>query len=448
MSRNCEQWDEKDIIYAVGVVNKNTLLNLCMVYGVDYAASEGIYTRIKRVITEGINSIPDVEFAKTKRLGRVNRVDPLGITYLRVRGMWGIENPMKVFEYIYQRDESKKFNFMALINEDKYNTLEYTEELEQLAIDVQGLDIIDVEIKVPDNTAQLIKGDIRNIKSEQFPDCDGVIGGPPCQSWSEAGTLRGIEDARGQLFYEYIRIIRDKQPKFFVAENVSGMLAKRHSDAVQNIIHHFETAGIGYDVHIKLLNANDYNVPQDRKRVFYIGFRKDLNITDFEFPKPQENKLILRDAIWDLKDTAIPALDKNKSNGDDCKILNHEYFIGGYSTIYMSRNRVRSWDEPSFTIQASGRQAPQHPQAPKMIKVEENKRIFVEGSEHLYRRLSVRECARIQTFPDDFKFFYTNINDAYKMIGNAVPVEMAYVIAEQIMKYLMKMNQCFFREVI
>ncbi|WP_459625122.1 NgoPII family restriction endonuclease, partial [Clostridium tetani] len=194
MSRNCEQWDEKDIIYAVGVVNKNTLLNLCMVYGVDYAASEGIYTRIKRVITEGINSIPDVEFAKTKRLGRVNRVDPLGITYLRVRGMWGIENPMKVFEYIYQRDESKKFNFMALINEDKYNTLEYTEELEQLAIDVQGLDIIDVEIKVPDNTAQLIKGDIRNIKSEQFPDCDGVIGGPPCQSWSEAGTLRGIED--------------------------------------------------------------------------------------------------------------------------------------------------------------------------------------------------------------------------------------------------------------
>lgn len=155
--RNCEQWDEKDIIYAVGVVNKNTLLNLCMVYGVDYAASECIYTRIKRVITEGINSIPDVEFAKTKELGRVNRVDPLGITYLRVRGMWGIENPMKVFEYIYQRDESKKFNFMALINEDKYNTLEYTEELEQLVIDVEGLDIIDVEIKVPDNPAQLKK---------------------------------------------------------------------------------------------------------------------------------------------------------------------------------------------------------------------------------------------------------------------------------------------------
>lgn len=155
--RNCEQWDEKDIIYAVGVVNKNTLLNLCMVYGVDYAASECIYTRIKTVITEGINSIPDVEFAKTKELGRVNRVDPLGITYLRVRGMWGIENPMKVFEYIYKRDESKKFNFMALINEDKYNTLEYTEELEQLVIDIEGLDIIDIEIKVPDNPAQLKK---------------------------------------------------------------------------------------------------------------------------------------------------------------------------------------------------------------------------------------------------------------------------------------------------
>jgi len=283
--------------------------------------------------------------------------------------------------------------------------------------------------------APLIKGDIRDIPSSKLPNCDGIIGGPPCQSWSEAGALRGIEDARGKLFYEFIRVLKDKQPKFFVAENVSGMMAKRHSDAVQNIIHHFENTGGGYDVFIKMLNANDYNVPQDRKRVFYIGFRKDLKI-DFEFPKPQEPKLVLKDAIWDLKDFAIPALDKNKSNGENCKVLNHEYFIGGYSTIYMSRNRVRSWDEPSFTIQASGRQAPQHPQAPKMELVEKNVRKFVEGSEHLYRRLSVRECARIQTFPDDFKFYYTGLNDAYKMIGNAVPVELAYHVAKQIMKYL------------
>lgn len=285
--------------------------------------------------------------------------------------------------------------------------------------------------------APLIKGDIRKISSDMFPEvCDGIIGGPPCQSWSEAGALRGIEDARGQLFYEYIRLIKDKQPKFFVAENVSGMLSKRHNDAVKNIIHHFENAGVGYNVFIELLNANDYGVPQDRKRVFYVGFRKDLKIEDFKFPKPLENKLTLKDTIWDLKDSAMPALDKNKTNGDKCSVINHEYFIGGYSTIYMSRNRVRSWEEPSFTIQAGGRQAPQHPQAPKMEKIEKNKQVFIEGSEELYRRLSVRECARIQTFPDDFKFYYTSLQDAYKMIGNAVPVELAYNVARCIMNYL------------
>jgi len=286
------------------------------------------------------------------------------------------------------------------------------------------------------HTTPLIKGDIRKISSDQFPECDGIIGGPPCQSWSEAGALRGIEDARGQLFYEFIRLLRDKQPKFFLAENVSGMMAKRHSEAVQNIIHHFESAGIGYDVHIEMLNANDYNVPQDRHRVFYVGFRRDLGITNFEFPTPLDFKPKLSDAIQDLKDNVLPALEKNKTNGDECKVLNHEYFIGSYSTIYMSRNRVRAWDEPSYTIQASGRQAPLHPQAPKMLQVEKNKRIFAPGKEELYRRLSVRECARIQTFPDDFEFIYTGLDTGHKMIGNAVPVELAYEVAKQIKKYL------------
>lgn len=287
------------------------------------------------------------------------------------------------------------------------------------------------------HTAPLIRGDIRHIASDIFPDnIDGIIGGPPCQSWSEAGSLKGIEDARGQLFYEYIRILRDKQPKFFVAENVSGMLAKRHSEAVKNIVTMFETAGIGYDVYIQMLNANDFNVPQTRDRVFYVGFRKDLCITNFEFPIPNAYKPVLRDAIWDLKDSVIPALEKNKTNGTSCNVLNHEYFVGSYSTIYMSRNRVRTWDEPSFTIQASGRQAPQHPQAPTMELVEKNKRKFVDGFEYLYRRLSVRECARIQTFPDDFEFIYADVDTGYKMIGNAVPVNLAYEVAKRVMNYL------------
>jgi DNA (cytosine-5)-methyltransferase 1 len=104
---------------------------------------------------------------------------------------------------------------------------------------------------------------ITTIPSEEIPNCDGIIGGPPCQSWSEAGSLKGIDDDRGKLFFEFIRILKDKQPKFFLAENVSGMLHKRNKKAVENIKKLFHDAG--YDIFVKLLNASDYSVPQDRK---------------------------------------------------------------------------------------------------------------------------------------------------------------------------------------
>lgn len=286
----------------------------------------------------------------------------------------------------------------------------------------------------------LIEGDVRQIKKEDIikyidGDIDGIIGGPPCQSWSEGGSLKGIEDARGQLFYDYIRILKEFQPKFFLAENVSGMLADRHSIAVQNILGMFDEAG--YDVTFSLVNAKDYNVAEERKRVFYIGFRKDLGI-DFGFPKgstKEDNKKItLRDIIWDLQETAVPAGEKNRHNPD--AVNNNEYYTGSYSSIFMSRNRVKSWDEQAFTVQASGRQCQLHPQAPRMIKVGQDNCKFVEGKEHLYRRMTVREVARIQGFPDDFKFIYKDTNTAYKMIGNAVPVNLAYEIAVAIKKYL------------
>jgi DNA-methyltransferase (dcm) len=181
---------------------------------------------------------------------------------------------------------------------------------------------------------------------------------------------------------------------------------------------------IGYNVSFKVLNANDYEVPQDRRRVFLVGLHESLN-KEFEFPEPIEPKLTLRDAIGDLPEP-VPAYGKNKANPfDEMDIPNHEYMTGNFSTMYMSRNRVRKWDEPSFTIQAGGRHAPCHPQANTMIKVDTDKRIFDPESPKPYRRLSVRECARIQTFPDDFIFYYTNVNDGYKMIGNAVPVKLA-----------------------
>lgn len=286
--------------------------------------------------------------------------------------------------------------------------------------------------KVNHPETHLIEGDIRKVNEEEFPeDIDGIIGGPPCQSWSEAGALRGINDARGQLFFDYIRILRSVKPKFFLAENVSGMLANRHSEAVQNILVLFEESG--YDVTMNLVNAKDYGVPQERKRVFYIGFRKDLKI-DFKFPegstKDDEKKITLRDTIWDLQSTAIPAADKNKHNPD--AVNNNEYFTGAFSPIFMSRNRVKDWDEQAFTVQASGRQCQLHPQAPKMVKMDKNDCRFVPGKEALYRRMTIREIARIQGFPDNFKFIYNSTNDAYKMIGNAVPVNLAYEIASAI----------------
>ena len=294
--------------------------------------------------------------------------------------------------------------------------------------------------KINHPKTHLIEGDIRQVTKEDIApyidgEVDGIIGGPPCQSWSEAGALRGIEDARGKLFYDYIRLLKEFAPKFFLAENVSGMLANRHSEAVQNILHMFEEAG--YDVSLTLVNAKNYGVAEERKRVFYIGFRKDLNI-QFVFPKgsteEDDAKLTLRDSIWDLQDTAVPAGPKNHHNPE--AVNNNEYFTGAFSPIFMSRNRVKGWDEQAFTVQASGRQCQLHPQAPKMQKFGKDDCRFVEGSEHLYRRMTIREIARIQGFPDDFQFLYKETNNAYKMIGNAVPVNLAYEIATAIKLFL------------
>lgn len=294
--------------------------------------------------------------------------------------------------------------------------------------------------KINHPKTHLIEGDVRQVTKEDIVpyingDVDGIIGGPPCQSWSEAGSLRGIEDSRGQLFFDYIRILKEFQPKFFLAENVSGMLANRHNEAVQNILKLFEDAG--YNVSLTLVNAKDYGVAEERKRVFYIGFRNDLGI-NFVFPEgsttDDSKKITLRDIIWDLQSSAVPAGPKNHHNPE--AINNNEYFTGAFSPIFMSRNRVKDWDEQAFTVQASGRQCQLHPQAPKMVKYDKNDCRFVEGSEHLYRRMTIREVARVQGFPDDFKFIYRDTNNAYKMIGNAVPVNLAYEIAVAIKQFL------------
>jgi DNA (cytosine-5)-methyltransferase 1 len=270
---------------------------------------------------------------------------------------------------------------------------------------------------------------ITKIHSDEIPDCDGIIGGPPCQSWSDGGSRKGINDKRGQLFFEFVRILKEKQPKFFVAENVQGILSDRNKPVVDTLTQLLK--GCGYNLHIQLFDLSEYGVPQDRKRVIFLGIRDDLDIS-YSFPLPNlTSNPTLSNAIGDLQTYEVKSCDR-KSKSTDCEFPNHEFMEGDYSAFWLMRNRVRNWEQRSYTIVASARHMPLHPQAPKMIKTPDGPFIFESGKEHLYRRLSVRECARIQTFPDDFKLIYNKIEDGYKMIGNAVPPKFAYRLAKSI----------------
>lgn len=154
--RDCENWREKDIIYIIGVSKQNKLRSLWFVYGNCYAADKEIYERIKNKISQGINEMTDVEFSETKELGRVNKVDPLGITYLRIRGMWHIDNPAKVFKYLTETDENKEFTVNALMLEEKYNSFPGSDRKKLESIKATNFEILDVKIKSPNNSAQLL----------------------------------------------------------------------------------------------------------------------------------------------------------------------------------------------------------------------------------------------------------------------------------------------------
>ncbi len=267
-------------------------------------------------------------------------------------------------------------------------------------------------------------GDIRKIKD--FPKADIVLGGFPCPGFSEAGP-RLIDDERNFLYLHFIRCLLQSQPYIFVAENVKGMMTLGKGEVFKQIVQDFAAAG--YRIYHKLLDAKDYGVPQIRERVILVGVRNDIKY-EYVFPEATHGEGIgfekpivtLRDAIWDLREDPGP------------------YFTGSYSTIFMSRNRKKSWDEPRFTIQASGRQAPIHPDGAPMQKVGKDKWIFTDGEEN-NRRLSVKEIARIQTFPDWFVFSdgkndgtvdNGRLDKIYKQIGNAVPVMLAYAVAKPI----------------
>lgn len=261
------------------------------------------------------------------------------------------------------------------------------------------------------------RGDVREVK--MFPKADVVVGGYPCQGFSLAGN-RLVTDDRNYLYREFIRCIRQSEPMFFIAENVKGLLSLGGGKIIEAMVDEFKEEG--YAVKYQLVNAKDYGVPQDRERVFIVGVRNDINF-EYEFPLPTHGQglwlkpyVTMFDAIGHLKESEIGEFDDS-----------------GFSSRYLSRNRKRSWEDVSFTIQASGRHAPLHPSGEPMVKINSDEWILPETS--LHRKLSVTECALIQTFPPNYIWKGTT-SSRYKQIGNAVPCLLGKAIAKPIADYL------------
>jgi DNA (cytosine-5)-methyltransferase 1 len=296
------------------------------------------------------------------------------------------------------------------------------------------------------NIGEIDGRDILTIGEDEIPDGDILTAGFPCQPFSNAGNRKGVHDSRGMLYKECLRIIKRKMPKVIVFENVKGLLSTKYIDGrnlVDVIIEDLSTMNnIGYNVVYKLLNASDYGVPQNRQRVFFVGVRKDLEII-FKFPnKHSKENLTLRHILdipndvpnqvdWVLSPQALEMI-KYIPEGGSWKDVPYERLAPRFQKIrddmkkYRSPNFYRrfSRDEINGTITASAQ-----PENCGIIHPIKN------------RRYTIREVARIQSFPDDFLFIDNspkNITAMYKVIGNAVPVALAQNIATAIMEQVFK----------
>jgi DNA (cytosine-5)-methyltransferase 1 len=257
---------------------------------------------------------------------------------------------------------------------------------------------------IPDNR------DIREVKSEDIPEFDILTGGFPCQSFSiiaQNPKRLGVKDERGKLFFEMCRILRDRQPKCFIAENVKGILTANKKSAFPLIIKEFEDSG--YDVQYRILNSADYGVPQKRERVIIVGFRKDLDV-DFSFP---DVKIKNEDDYVPLKNVIEKTVDE--------KYFFSERAVAGMMKNRESMNKGRAQDinKPCNTVGAH------------LAKVSLNSTdpVLMEGER--YRRFTPREVARIQSFPDDFVLVGSEAAQ-YRALGNAIPPVMLWYVAKMV----------------
>jgi len=258
--------------------------------------------------------------------------------------------------------------------------------------------------------------DIREVKTEEIPEFDILTGGFPCQSFSivaQNPKRLGVKDERGKLFFEMCRILRERQPKCFIAENVKGILTANKKSAFPLILKEFEESG--YDVQYQILNSADYGVPQKRERVIIVGFRKDLNIT-FSFPEAE-----IED---ETKYTPLKTVIEKRV---DEKYFFSERAVAGMMKKRESMNKGRAQDinKPCNTVGAH------------LAKVSLNSTdpVLMEGER--YRRFTPREVARIQSFPDDFELVGSEAAQ-YRALGNAIPPVMFWYVAKAVSKELKK----------
>lgn len=320
--------------------------------------------------------------------------------------------------------ENAGFHSKGLVEIDKY-------ACQTLRKNRPNLNIIENDI------IQVAEQGIRNFVDVPIGELDLLSGGYPCQAFSYAGKKMGLSDARGTMFYYYAQILKQLLPKMFLAENVRGLVNHDNGRTLSLMIKVFSE--IGYTVKWKVLRALDYDVAQKRERVVLIGIRNDL-VNDFKlsysFPKPFGYELTLKDILKDVpKSEGSKYPDKKKKVLDLVPpggywrdlpdeiakdYMGKSYYSGGGRT---GMARRLSWDEPSLTLTCSPAQ-------------KQTERCHPDET----RPFTVREYARIQSFPDDWEFDCSTIN-AYKQIGNAVPVNMAKAIGLSIVNVLNQIKQ-------
>lgn len=263
----------------------------------------------------------------------------------------------------------------------------------------------------------IILGDICSIPSSIIPDSDVVVGGFPCQGFSNANMLRFEDDERNRLYLEFLRVISDKKPKYFLAENVKGILSLAGGRAIEKIEHDFANAG--YRVSKRLFNLADYGVPQTRQRIIIAGVRSDIpSINDFMFPEPTHADFRRKEPQLKKWVTIAEALSDIPDPAQIHTLPNHIFSKYKVTNRNFTGHRTTDPDKPSPTILARGNGgggvcAIQHP--------------------NNHRRMSVREQASIQTFPLDFEFIGA-MNSCYRQVGNAVPVLFGKILGIHLQK--------------